>query len=311
MRDLILGIEAVLPNGDIIHDLHYLRKANRGFDLKSLFSGTEGIFGLITAASLKLSPKPQTMINGMISCSSIHDAIKIFTFLKSNFSSELSECELIPEIGFEFVEQHKNIKCPFSKTPQWGILFELSNHYPEDMIKPYIEEILCNLLENISDTDIIIAQSERQKLELQKIRMLLSECQKYEGASLKHDISVPIKHIPEMVEQGCHAAKELIPNIRPVPFGHIGDGNLHFNFSQPKDMDKKEFMSFENILNEKIFSIVHDLNGSFSAEHGIGQLRREQLKKYIPDGNYTAQKILKKALDPNNILNPNKLITSH
>lgn len=308
MRDLILGIEAVMPNGDIIQDTHYLRKANKGFPITALFSGTEGTIGIITAASLKLFQKPKTILTGMIGCEAIGTAIDIFTFIQENFSSDLSECELIPAIGFDFVAKHKNIKCPFSNIPQWGILFEVSSHYPENIIMPHAEDILSKLLDTYPKCDAILAQSEHQRLELQKIRMLLSECQKYEGASIKHDISVPIQHIPEMIKEGCRVAHEKIKDIRPVPFGHIGDGNIHFNFSQPNHMTKEEFMKCEEMLNNAIFDIVHRLKGCFSAEHGIGRLRQHQLKKYMPTAQYNAQTTLKNAFDPNHLLNPGKLL---
>lgn len=309
MKDLIFGLEVVLPNGDILNDIHYLKKYNRGLDISTLFYGTEGIHGLITKASLKLFQKPKIQITFMVSAQTINHIMDCFYVLKNQFSDMVSMCELIPKIGFEFVFQHKSdIQNPFDSIPEWAALIEISSPFDEYMIMPMVESLLQDLLNKHIITDGVIAQNKNQSNHLHNIRLLMSESQKPQGASIKHDICVPVSKIPQLIDCVNDAVKNVMPDIRPVPFGHIGDGNVHYNFSQPVYMTSSEFMAYEPRINDIVFDIVYQLEGSFSAEHGIGQLRRDALKKYTSDVHQSVRRGLKQWIDKDNILNPNKSI---
>ncbi|MEM6602857.1 MAG: FAD-binding oxidoreductase [Pseudomonadota bacterium] len=303
MRDLILGLEVVLPNGDILHDLHYLRKANKGLSFNGLFAGTEGRLGIITAASLKLFPKPKSKIYMLVGTENVEKVIALLFLLREHLGASLTECELIPHMGFKFIFKHyPQIQNPFQTTPEWGCLIEVSSAFSQSLIMPVFEEVFAEAYKKNIMTDAVIAQSETQAKNLRDIRMLMSECQKFEGASIKHDVSVPIKSVPELIKRGIAAAQKIIPDIRPLPFGHIGDGNIHFNFTQPAHMEKSAFMTYEPELNATIFDIVHDLKGSFSAEHGIGVLRQQQLKDYSSAVENSLRQRIKDAIDEKHVL---------
>ena len=306
MRDLVLGLEVVLPNGDIINDTHYLRKNNVGFDVKYLFIGSEGHHGIITAASLKLFSRPKSEITVLLAVQTPHDAIAILALLKEATGDNISEFELMPQRGFEFVLKHHAIQNPFSDIYPWYCLVTASSGFDEEMLRTHLLQSLEEIMNNGCVLDAVIAENIAQSQKLRLIRMLMSESQKPEGASIKHDVSVPVRHIPELIEQGMRVAQQMIPNIRPCPFGHVGDGNIHFNFSQPLGMNPADFMSYEAELNKEIFKIVHHLNGCFSAEHGIGSLRVEQLYDYRLKTEMRLRQAIKDTLDKHHILNPNK-----
>jgi len=306
MRHLILGLEVVLPNGDIINDTHYLRKNNTGFDLKSLFIGAEGQHGIITAASLKLFSRPLSEVTCLIGVHNLHNIIEILAILQQATGDNVSEFELIGQIGFGFVLKHHPIKDPFDISYPWYALVTVSSGFDETILQAHLLKSLEALLANKTAHNIVIAKNTAESLKLRQIRMLLSASQKPEGASIKHDVSVPVQHIPDLIKLGSQAAHHLIPDIRPCPFGHIGDGNIHFNFSQPVNMCPEKFMGYEKKLNSLIFDIVHNLGGCFSAEHGIGSLRVDQLYQYRSHNEMTLRQKIKKAIDPSYVLNPNK-----
>lgn len=308
MKELVFGLEVVLSDGSVLNDLHYLRKNNRGFAVSSLFCGTEGIFGIITKASLKIFPKPKQEYFFLVACNDLQKITDFFLELKLEFSEMIAECELIPQIGFEFVDKHYNLDMPFKNFPQWGCLVTIALPFKGDFFQEKIEGFLEKSLRYELIIDALMAQNLKQAETIRSIRLNLSEAQKFEGASLKHDISVPIKYIAEFTQKAIDKIKSVLPEIRPVIFGHIGDGNLHFNLSQPIGMDKQEFMAYETQMNDIIFDLVHHYQGSFSAEHGIGQLRIEALKKYTSPEHQRIHNLLKKSLDEKNILNPNKII---
>jgi FAD/FMN-containing dehydrogenase len=306
MRDLVLGLEVVLPNGDIINDTHYLHKRNVGFDTKYLFIGAEGQHGIITAASLKLFSKPKSEITCLLAVKTPKDAIDILAKLKDATGDNITEFELMPRIGLEFVLKHHALTNPFLELYSWYCLVTASSGFDEALLRTHLLNSLEDVLTQSLALDAVIAENITQSQKLRLIRMLMSESQKPEGASIKHDVSVPVRHIPELIAQGIEIAKKIIPNIRPCPFGHAGDGNIHFNFSQPLGMNPADFMLFEKPLNDAIFEIVHNLNGCFSAEHGIGSLRVEQLYQYRSQEEMRLRNAIKNTLDKNHILNPNK-----
>ena len=308
MRNLVLGLEVVLPNGDLFQNTHYLRKANKGFDVNSLFMGAEGIHGFITAASLRLFAKPVYDVTMMVALDTPQKAIEFLVYMRDKVGDLLTECELIPKIALEAVINHKQIANPFDFLPAWCCLVTVSSSFAEEFIHPLVEKSLEGAFTQEIISDAVVAQNQTQAKNLRYIRMLLSECQKYEGASLKHDVSVPVSKIPALIDRAIQQASILIPSIRPMPFGHVGDGNLHFDFLQPVGMERAEFLNYEEQLNKIIFDIVHDLGGCFSAEHGIGILRRSQLHDYSSDAENNLRIRVKQMLDAKNIMNPHKTI---
>lgn len=306
MRDLILGLETVLPNGDILKDTHYLRKHNMGFDPKYLFIGAEGKHGIVTAASLKLFSRPKSSMTCFLGITSPQNAIDILHLLQQATGDNITEFELVPQIGLEFIEKHYQIPCPLTHSYPWYCLVTAASGFDETILRTHLFKSLEKILETSFAHDAVIAENIAQSDKLRQIRMLLSESQKPEGASIKHDVSVPVRHIPELISLGITKVKKILPNVRPCPFGHAGDGNIHFNFSQPIGMDKDEFMAYEPEINAAIFDIVHKLGGCFSAEHGIGSLRTAQMYQYRSPQEMTLRKKIKAALDPNEICNPNK-----
>lgn len=306
MRDLVLGLEVVLPNGDIINDTHYLRKNNVGFDTKYLFIGAEGHHGIITATSLKLFSRPQSEITCLIAVQNPQNAIIILEKLKHDTGDNITEFELMPKTGLEFVLKHHNITNPFSHFYPWYCLVTVSSGFDENLLRTHLLQSLETIFNNDTALDVIVSENIAQSQKLRLLRMLMSESQKPEGASIKHDVSVPVRKIPELIEQGNFVAEKMIPHIRPCPFGHVGDGNIHFNFSQPIGMNPDDFMMYEADLNKAIFDITHKLGGCFSAEHGIGSLRIKQLYEYRSETEMTLRRTIKNVLDENHLLNPNK-----
>ena len=307
MRDLILGLEVVLPNGDILCDTHYLRKNNVGFDTKYLFIGSEGHHGIITGASLKLFSKPKSEITCLLAVKNPQDAIVILAKLKEATGDNISEFELMPQIGLEFVlKHHDNIQNPFADFYPWYCLVTASSGFDETILRTHLLESLGKIFDDNLAIDAVIAENIGQSQKLRLVRMLMSESQKPEGASIKHDVCVPVRYIPDLIEQGIAVAHKIIPDIRPCPFGHAGDGNIHFNFSQPIGMKPDDFMALEDSLNDAIFDITHKLGGCFSAEHGIGSLRVKQLYQYRSEAEMRLRNSIKNTLDKNHILNPNK-----
>ena len=307
-RDLVLGLEVVLANGEIWHNLESLRKDNRGYNLKHLFVGSEGTLGIITAAVLKLFPFPNHVETALLSVPSPEDAIKLLGLARSASADLLNAFELISRVGMEMVLNHMpTSKEPFEKKYEWYVLLEFSSS-AKNNLKEQMENLYISASEKNIVLDGIIAESTQQRKDLWLLRDGLSEAQKPEGGSIKHDISVPIDCVSIFIDKATQSVKKHIPGSRVVAFGHVGDGNIHFNVSQPIDHDKNEFLEKWSEINEIVFDIAKNLKGSFSAEHGIGKLKREELKKYNPPLEVNLMHSIKKSFDPNNILNPGKVL---
>jgi len=307
-RDLVLGLEVVMANGDIWDNLKSLRKDNRGYNLKHLFVGSEGTLGIITKAILKLFPAPNFIETAIFSISDPEAAIKLFNLARTASADLLNAYELINRIGLEMVLKNiPNTKEPFNKKYKWYILLEFSSSSKSNL-RDQMENLFALALNENIVLDGIIAESTEQRKELWILRDGLNEAQKPEGASIKHDISVPINNVSKFINKASKAVEEFIPNSRTVTFGHIGDGNIHFNITQPKDMNKNDYLKKWESVNKLVFEIVNNLNGSFSAEHGIGILKRKELKKYNPKVEINLMKSIKNNFDPNNILNPGKVL---
>jgi len=306
-RELVMGLEIVLPNGSVVNNLKTLVKDNTGYSLKDLFIGSEGTLGVITAATLKVFPKPKRVFTALIAVNSPKESIKILNYIKSNFSIPLTAFELMNNFSIELVKEHINdILIPIEKF-KWLVLIEFSSVEDSKDEKDKIENILNKILNENIAKDIFIAQSLKQTKNMWNIRESISEAQKKEGGSIKNDISIPIKDISKFIRSAIKISKEVIPGSRCVVFGHIGDGNIHFNISQPEKADKDKFLKKERALRKEIINLTLDLKGSISAEHGIGLTRKADLKKYMKK-DVEVFKSIKKSFDPKNIMNPGKVI---
>ena len=306
-RELVMGLEMVLPNGSVINNLKTLIKDNTGYSLKDLFIGSEGTLGVITAATLKVFPKPKKVYTALIAVNSPKESIKILNYIKSNFSIPLTAFELMNNFSIKLVKEHMNdILIPIEKF-RWLVLIEFSSVEDSKDEKDKIENILNKVLNENLAKDIFIAQSIKQTKNMWNIRESISEAQKKEGGSIKNDISIPIKDISKFISSAIKISKEVIPGSRCVVFGHIGDGNIHFNISQPVKADKDKFLKKEKALRKEIINLTLDLKGSISAEHGIGLTRKADLKKYMKK-DVEVFKSIKKSFDPKNIMNPGKII---
>jgi FAD/FMN-containing dehydrogenase len=300
-RDLVLGLEVVTPDGVLWDGLRALRKDNTGYDLKQLFLGAEGTLGIITAAVVKLFPQHRHVQTTLAAVPSPAAAVELLTHVRGASDDGVLAFELIPRFGLEIVTRHiSGTSDPLGGPSPWYVLFDLT------LGRPAAEAIIAGALEAGLVTDAVLAGSPAQAAALWKLRESLSEAQKPEGASIKHDVSVPVSRIPALVEQVNAAVERLIPGIRPCPFGHVGDGNLHFNLSQPVGMDKAAFMAREDRVHEVVHDIVASLNGSISAEHGIGVAKREEIRRYKSPVEIALMRRIKEALDPKGIMNPGK-----
>jgi len=307
-RDLVLGLEVVLADGRILSDLSKLKKNNTGYDLKNLFIGSEGTLGIITAAVLKLFPRPRAVETALIGLASPRAALDLLSLARDKAGGEITSFELIPRIGLDFVLKHfDKAREVLPGRHRWYVLLELSSQSQEGLAAR-----LLALLEAAKDKQIIedaaVAASLQQREDFWTLRELLSEVQRLEGGSIKHDVSVPIADIPDFLDEVSRAVNRAIPGARLVPFGHMGDGNIHCNVSQPVGTDKQEFLARWDEVNAIVHEIVLAHQGSISAEHGIGQLKRDLLPKVKDKTAMDLMRAIKQTLDPKNILNPGKVL---
>lgn len=303
MRELTLGLEVVLPNGEVWNGLRGLRKDNTGYDLKQLFIGAEGTLGVITSAVLKLFPRPSMQTTCWLNVASPSAAVDLLNQAKTAFDAQLTAFELISDQSLNLVLKNiPNCQRPTAISP-WYVLAEFS-----DTSSYSIEFWLHARLESGEVSDAVIAQSEAQAKKLWHLRENISEAQKIEGVSIKHDISVPVSSIPAFLAQADAALLRSFPGIRVVAFGHVGDGNLHYNLSKPDAQENSVFIDNQSAVNRLVHDIVSGLNGSISAEHGIGQLKREELLRYKDPVEMALMRSLKQTLDPHGLMNPGKIL---
>ena len=307
-RELVLGLEVVLPDGEVWNGLRGLRKDNTGYDLKQLFIGAEGTLGIITAAVVKLFPLPQSTATAWLAIASPQAAIGLLNGLQAAFGAMLTACELVSDISLGMVLKHiPGAQPPLEKSP-WYLLVELSGSGEEDALRDTLATFLEPALENGTISDAVLAQSVDQAKRLWNLRESISEAQKIEGFSIKHDISVPVSRIPEFLERAGAALQHAWPGIRIVAFGHVGDGNLHYNQSKPEAGENAAFIAAQPQVNEMVHDIVHQLGGSISAEHGIGQLKREEILRYKSPLEMQMMRTIKQAFDPRGLMNPGKVV---
>lgn len=307
-RDLTLGLEAVLADGRVASNLSKLRKDNTGYDLCRLFIGAEGTLGVITAATLKLFARPRSRATAMVGLDDLRQALDFLSLAKATAASALVSFELISRMGLDFVLAHGNgARDPLPQAHPWYVLVELATPAAGGL-----DETLTDLLSRAVSSNLIadatIAASLEQRASLWRLRELLSEAQKQEGGSIKHDVSAPLRHIPAVLEEAGRLVAARIPGARPVPFGHLGDGNIHYNVSQPAGADSRAFLAQSGAVNEIVYGVVNKYSGSISAEHGIGQLKRDLLRKVKDPVALEIMRAIKQTLDPKGILNPGKVL---
>ncbi|MGB7831702.1 MAG: FAD-binding oxidoreductase [Xanthobacteraceae bacterium] len=306
-RDLVLGLEVVLADGQIWHGLNKLKKDNTGYDLKHLFMGAEGTLGVITAAVLKLFPRPRAVETAFIGLPSPRAAIALLNLVQERTGGAATSFELIKSLGLELALRHgRGVRDPLPSKHPWYVLLQLSSQSAG--LRAVMEDVLAAAAERGLIEDATIAESLDQAKAFWHIREILPEVQKPEGGSVKHDVSVPIALVPQFLEQADAAIEKLIPGVRPVPFGHVGDGNIHYNVSQPVGADKEAFLVRWYEVNAVVDDVVAKLGGSISAEHGIGVMKRDLLPGVKDPVALNLMRTLKRTLDPNNILNPGKVV---
>ena len=302
-RDLCLGLEVVLPDGRIWNGLRRLRKDNTGYDLKNLFIGAEGTLGVITAAVLKLYPKPRSHETAFIAVASPQAAVDLLSLAREMSGNRVVAFELMPRIAMDFTVKHMGITNPLAEFSPWYALSDLT-----DPVAGSFEHILEESMTRGLVTDATVAQSETQRQALWAIRELMPESQKFEGGSIKHDVSVPVSKIPQFIAEATLAVNKFMPGARVMSFGHMGDGNMHFNVSQPPGMDKKKYLDSWNEMNAVVFEVVLKFGGSISAEHGIGRLKKHHMPEIKSPVELQMMRDLKKLFDPGNIMNPGKVL---
>jgi D-lactate dehydrogenase (cytochrome) len=306
-REMALGLEVVLADGRILNGLSKLKKDNTGYDLRNLFIGAEGTLGIITAATLKLFPKPRAIETAYVGLESPAKALQLLAIAQREAAGTLTSFELLSDIAVDFSVRHGiDIRDPLTGKHQWYVLMELSS--PREDARATLESILAQALEAGVVDDAVIATNLSQRAAFWKLRDEMSAAQKPEGGSIKHDISVPVVAVPDFIEQANAAVVKLIAGARPVPFGHLGDGNIHYNVSQPVGGDAADFLSRRHEVNAVVFDIVLRMGGSISAEHGIGVLKRDELPEVKDKVAIELMRSLKAMLDPLGIMNPGKVL---
>jgi len=306
-REMALGLEVVLADGRIVNLLSKLKKDNTGYDLRNLFIGAEGTLGIITAATLKLFPKPRAVETAFVGLTSPAQALKLLAIAQNEAAGTLTSFELLSDISVDFSIRHGiDIRDPLANKHRWYVLMELSS--PRDDARATLEAILAKGFEDGIVDDAVMAANLGQRLAFWKLRDEMSAAQKPEGGSIKHDISVPVVAVPDFIAEADAAVTKLIPGARPVPFGHLGDGNIHYNVSQPIGADAADFLSRWHEVNAVVFEIVLRMGGSISAEHGIGVLKRDELPEVKDKVAIELMRAIKAMLDPLGIMNPGKVL---
>ncbi|TFV35645.1 FAD-binding oxidoreductase [Bradyrhizobium niftali] len=306
-REMALGLEVVLADGRVLNVLSKLKKDNTGYNLHNLFIGAEGTLGIITAATLKLSPKPRAIETAFVGLKSPAAALKLLTIAQSEAANALTSFELLSEMAVDFSVRHGiDVRDPLAQKHPCYVLMELSS--PGDGARTPLETILGRAMEEEIVDDAVIAANLSQRNGFWKLREEMSSAQKSEGGSIKHDISVPVATVPAFIAEANEAVVKLIPGARPVSFGHLGDGNLHYNVSQPIGANTADYLARWHEMNAVVFEIVLRMSGSISAEHGIGVLKRDELPAVKDKTAIELMRAIKAMLDPHGIMNPGKVL---
>jgi FAD/FMN-containing dehydrogenase len=307
-RDLATGVEAVIADGSVVNALTKLRKDNTGYDLKSLFFGAEGTLGVVTAAALKLYPRPRARVTAFLGLADPERALSLFRLARERLGQDVVSFELISRIALDFVLAHGvDMRDPLEAPHPWYVLIEVASQTGNGLEVAF-ETMLEEALERGLIDDAVLAANLAQRDDFWRLREFISDSQKFEGGSIKHDVSVPVGAVPEFIAEATAAASAFLPAARVVAFGHIGDGTIHFNVSQPVGADKQAFLDRWQAMNEVVHAIVARYGGSFSAEHGIGQLKRDLLRRAKDPAALDVMRRIKAALDPEGLMNPGKML---
>jgi D-lactate dehydrogenase (cytochrome) len=308
-RELTLGLEVVLPDGRLISHLDALRKDNTGYDLKQMFIGSEGTLGIITAAALKLFPKPVTRATAIVALTGLDAAPALLARCRAGLADQLVSFELLPRFGIELGRRFvPGLVWPFQELPEWSILIEANTSSTSFALRTAMEHTLAASLEAGEISDAAVASSEAQSLAMWRLREGIVEGQHQSGASIKHDVSVPVAKVPAFMTAGFEAVLGAWPEARLLAFGHLGDGNIHFNLVQPAGESKERFLQRTETMNGVVHDVLARFGGSISAEHGIGQLRRAELQHRKPAAELDLMRRIKRLIDPDNLMNPGKLV---
>ena len=309
MRDLVFGLEVVLADGRVMSGLKSLRKDNTGYDVKSLFIGAEGTLGVITAASLKLFPLPADTATALVGIDSPQHALDLLARLRAAAGDQVTTFEIMPQLAVELTVNHiAGVANPLAQRAPWYLLVELTSPNPRQNLGTLLTDELQEAAAAGVVADALLASSLAQSLAMWKLRESIPEAQRHHGARLKHDISVPVSSIPRFIAAGAAIVHRFIPDGDLVGYGHMGDGNLHFNVSQRPGTDKAAFLARGRELEHAVFDLVDSLGGSISAEHGIGRLKVSEFADRADPVELSVMRDLKRALDPHGILNPGKVL---
>lgn len=307
-RDLVLGLEVVLADGRIWNGLRKLKKDNTGYDLRHLFIGAEGTLGIITAAVLKLFPAPRSVETAFVGVASPQAALELLKIAQMRAGNAVTSFELMTRMGVEFAVKHPpGMRDPLSSPHAWYVLVELSSPALSGL-RAAMEEILTAGAERGCVEDATIAESLEQTKAFWHLRLVLPDAQRAIGGSISHDVSVPVAAVPVFIEEASAAVTKLLPGVRPLPFGHLGDGNMHFAVCKPEGMERAAFLAHTKDINDAVYGVVLKHKGSISAEHGIGLMKREYLPRVKDPVELELMRSIKNLLDPNGILNPGKVL---
>ncbi|RCL02800.1 MAG: FAD/FMN-containing dehydrogenase [Candidatus Tokpelaia sp. JSC188] len=311
MRELCLGLEVVLPDGRVLDDLRGVRKDNSGYDLKNLFVGSEGTLGVITTAAMKLFALPRGRIVAYVGIQSPTEALKLFVLAQSHAGIMLTGFELMSRLSMQFsLAYNKQGREPLPELYPWYLLIEISSPCSQGEARNIMETILSESMKDGISKNAVIAINKAQEEAFWRLREDMSPAQKPEGISIKHDISVPIAAVPDFLVTAGRVIDEMLPGARVIVFGHIGDGNLHYNISQPIGANKEEFLCHSQEISHRIYALVMQYGGAFSAEHGIGQMKRNTLMAFKPSIAVDLMCSIKRLFDPHGIMNPEKVLSS-
>ena len=308
-RELALGLEVVLPSGEIWNGLRGLRKDNTGYDLRDLFIGAEGTLGVITAACLRTFPLPRAQVTALFALDAIAPALALLALAQSSAGPTLTAFEFFSATCLQLVTRHfPDQRSPFERAHAQYVLLQLSDHEDAQHAAGLLQSLAEQALDKQLIADAVIAQSTAQSHALWQLRELISEAQAREGKNIKHDIAVPISSIARFIDETDALLSQRFPGVRMVTFGHLGDGNLHYNVSAPPDVAEEHFLSHQLAIYECVHDQVTRFTGSISAEHGIGQLKRDENARYKSVVEMNLMRAIKRTLDPLNIMNPGKVV---
>jgi len=308
-RDLVLGLEVVLPDGRIWNGLRGLRKDNTGYDLKQLFIGAEGTLGVITAAVLKLFPKANSITTALVGLDNPAAAVALLGRLRAECGDRVTGYELMSRSCLDMVFHHvPGTRNPMNESYAWYVLAELSDSARGSPLEAMLQDSLEDAAEADLVRDAVLASSEAQRASLWALRENIPEAQKLAGIGVKHDVSVPVSRVPDLIGRAGEALHRRFPDVRIAPFGHVGDGNIHYNCSLPHDGEGHPLGDAVHEVSGIVYEVVHSLGGSISAEHGLGVLKRDEIRRYKEEVELELMRAIKSVIDPQGLMNPGKVL---